>query len=66
LINTFKNEIKKKGKNILELNVNRNNPAKGFYKKMGYAVVYEEDISIGPYWMNDYVMRKDLIGDEQK
>ena len=47
---------------VLELNVNRYNPAKGFYEKMGYAVAYEEDIPIGPYWMNDFVMRKVLNG----
>jgi hypothetical protein len=23
-------------------------------------VIYEEDIPIGPYWMNDYVMQKKL------
>jgi GNAT superfamily N-acetyltransferase len=48
------------GKHTLDLNVNRHNKAKGFYQKMGFRVVYEEDISIGKYWMNDYVMRKKL------
>jgi GNAT superfamily N-acetyltransferase len=48
------------GKNILELNVNRHNKAKYFYEKLGFVIAYEEDISIGPYWMNDYVMRKQL------
>jgi len=48
------------GKSIVELNVNRFNPAKGFYERMGYEVVYEEDIPIGEYWMNDFVMRKTL------
>jgi GNAT superfamily N-acetyltransferase len=48
------------GKNILELNVNRYNPSKHFYEKLGFTVKYEEDIPIGPYWMNDYVMRKEL------
>jgi hypothetical protein len=27
---------------------------------MGFAIAYEEDIPIGPYWMNDFVMRKEL------
>lgn len=49
--------IKEKGKHILDLNVNRYNPAKAFYEKMGFKVIQEEDIPIGPYWMNDYVMR---------
>jgi GNAT superfamily N-acetyltransferase len=48
------------GKFTLDLNVNRYNKAKSFYEKMGFAIAYEEDISIGPYWMNDYVMRKEL------
>src|ERR1700753_2259840 len=46
------------GKRILDLNVNRHNKAKSFYEKMGFRVMYEEDIPIGKYWMNDYVMRK--------
>lgn len=48
------------GKHALELNVNKYNKAKHFYEKMGFGVAYEEDIPIGPYWMNDYVMRKEL------
>jgi GNAT superfamily N-acetyltransferase len=48
------------GKHTLDLNVNRYNKAKSFYEKMGFVVVYEEDIAIGKYWMNDYVMRKEL------
>jgi len=48
------------GKHTLDLNVNRYNKAKNFYEKMGFAVVYEEDIPIGEYLMNDYVMRKEL------
>ncbi len=50
--------VEKSGKNILELNVNRHNRARYFYEKMGFYIAYEEDIPIGPYWMNDYVMRK--------
>lgn len=53
--------VKNAGKQTLELNVNRFNNAKGFYEKMGFEVVYEEDIAIGPYWMNDFVMRKELV-----
>ncbi len=48
------------GKATLDLNVNRYNKAKSFYEKMGFSVIYEEDIPVGPYWMNDYVMRKVL------
>ena len=31
--------------------------ALGFYEKLGFKVIHEEDVPIGPYWMNDYVMR---------
>jgi diamine N-acetyltransferase len=44
----------------LVLNVNRHNPAFTFYKKLGFEVFREEDIPIGPYWMNDYAMRLDI------
>lgn len=60
LINEVAQKTKDAGKNVLELNVNRYNKAKSFYEKMGFELAYEEDIAIGPYWMNDYVMRKEL------
>ena len=44
----------------LELNVNRHNPALAFYERQGFVQHREEDIPIGPYWMNDYVLRKEL------
>lgn len=58
LIEAVINEVKHAGKSILHLNVNRHNNARTFYEKMGFTVKYEEDIAIGPYWMNDYVMEK--------
>jgi ribosomal protein S18 acetylase RimI-like enzyme len=58
------NEVAKKtmeaGKHTLDLNVNRHNKAKTFYEKMGFEIAYQEDVPIGIYWMNDYVMRKKL------
>jgi ribosomal protein S18 acetylase RimI-like enzyme len=48
------------GIHTLDLNVYRHNKAKNFYEKMGFKVAYEEDIPIGDYWLNDYVMRKEL------
>lgn len=57
LINAVINEVKQAGKHTLDLNVNRHNKALTFYEKIGFAVAYQEDIAIGPYWMNDYVMR---------
>lgn len=60
LINEVAQKTLEAGKHTLDLNVNRYNKAKNFYEKMGFSVAYEEDIPIGPYWMNDYVMRKKL------
>jgi GNAT superfamily N-acetyltransferase len=61
LINEVADRTQKAGKHTLDLNVNRHNKAKTFYEKMGFQVVYEEDIPIGEYFMNDYVMRKELV-----
>lgn len=47
--------------NIIELNVNRQNKAVAFYKRLGFEIVKEVDIPIGQgYFMNDYVMQKEL------
>jgi diamine N-acetyltransferase len=46
---------------LLDLNVNRYNKARFFYEKAGFEIIMEEDIPIGTYWMNDFVMRKTLI-----
>ncbi|RYY33220.1 MAG: GNAT family N-acetyltransferase [Sphingobacteriaceae bacterium] len=59
LINEIINRVTAAGSNKLDLNVNRYNKAKNAYEKMGFEVIYEEDIHIGPYYMNDYVMRKE-------
>ncbi|MCX2740072.1 GNAT family N-acetyltransferase [Pontibacter anaerobius] len=60
LLEAVEQEVKKRGATILDLNVNRYNKAKGFYERCGYRVWQEDDIAIGPYWMNDYIMRKEL------
>lgn len=60
LLSEVERRVLEEGNNILELNVNRYNEAKSFYEKSGYLVVKEEDIPIGKYWMNDYVMSKKL------
>jgi GNAT superfamily N-acetyltransferase len=60
LISEVASKTLEAGKHTLDLNVNRHNKAKNFYEKMGFEVAYEEDIPIGKYWMNDYVMRKKL------
>ncbi len=61
LLNYIINEIKPAGAKILELNVNRNNPALHFYNHFGFTIAKEEDIDIGEgYYMNDYVMELKL------
>jgi ribosomal protein S18 acetylase RimI-like enzyme len=57
LVDEVKKRMSVAGSYILDLNVNRHNPAKSFYEKIGFQVIREEDVPIGPYWMNDYVMR---------
>ena len=52
--------VGKQGEKVLELNVNKYNPAKAFYERCGFTVIREEDIPIGQYWMNDFVMEKKL------
>lgn len=57
LIDEVKKRMLSLDKHRLELNVNRFNKALQFYQKYGFEIIREEDIPIGPYWMNDYVMR---------
>ncbi|TPE43542.1 GNAT family N-acetyltransferase [Pontibacter mangrovi] len=60
LLQAVEQEVQKRGARALDLNVNRYNKAKTFYERCGYQVHEQVDIAIGPYWMNDYVMRKQL------
>lgn len=62
LMEEVKARMRKKNMYALDLNVNRFNPARAFYEKLGFKVLREEDIPIGPYWMNDFVMRLELPG----
>lgn len=57
LIEEIKKRLLNQNIRILDLNVNRYNSAKNFYEKIGFKVICEEDVPIGPYWMNDFVMR---------
>lgn len=60
LLLEIERQVKEVGGEWLDLNVNRYNKAKDFYERMGFEVIAEEDIPIGGYFMNDYVMRKKL------
>lgn len=45
----------------IELNVNRNNPAVGFYKRQGLKILRQGDFPIGKgFFMNDYIMGLDV------
>lgn len=61
LLEQVAEQVKDRGANTLELDVNRFNKAKQFYEKQGFSVYKEKktDISNG-YIMDDYVMRKPL------
>jgi len=50
-----------KNKSFLILNVNRFNPSLAFYKKSGFRIREQVDIVFGPFWLNDYVMEKEVI-----
>lgn len=44
-------------KTVVELNVNRQNKALDFYKRMGFKITQSGDFPIGNgYFMNDYIM----------
>ncbi|NLR79895.1 GNAT family N-acetyltransferase [Chitinophaga eiseniae] len=61
LLSTVADQVKARGANILELDVNRFNKAKRFYEKQGFSVYKEKNTDIGKgYLMEDYVMRKPL------
>lgn len=60
LIESIKGRAFERGIRVIDLNVNRFNPARNFYEKLGFVIIREEDVPVGPYWMNDYVMRLKL------
>ena len=60
LIEAVENATRAAGGTFLDLNVNRYNPAIAFYERRGFARHREVDVPIGPYFMNDYIMRKEL------
>lgn len=60
LIEAAENAVRQAGGRYLDLNVNRYNPAIAFYERRGFARHREVDVPIGPYFMNDYIMRKEL------
>jgi ribosomal protein S18 acetylase RimI-like enzyme len=51
---------KTKAYTILELNVNRNNPAINFYEKVGFKITRKIDISYHNFILNDFIMQKSI------
>ena len=60
LIEAVENASRAAGGHYLDLNVNRYNPAIAFYERRGFVRQREVDVPIGPYFMNDYILRKEL------
>ena len=57
LIDYITNQARQNNQEALLLNVNKNNVAQHFYKKLGFAISSEEVIDIGNgYVMDDFVM----------
>ncbi|TDE07190.1 GNAT family N-acetyltransferase [Flavobacterium sandaracinum] len=61
LIDTIENLAKENQSVVISLNVNKFNKAITFYKKIGFEVIFEEDIELDHgYKMEDYRMEKKL------
>jgi GNAT superfamily N-acetyltransferase len=60
LLHAVESWVSAAGGKKISLNVNRYNKARTFYERMGYKVTGEKDIPIGPYWMNDFILEKEL------
>ncbi|RZJ29228.1 MAG: N-acetyltransferase [Flavobacterium sp.] len=61
LIEAIEAEANKNHSVKLTLNVNRNNNARNFYEKLGFAIAKEEDVPIGNgIFQEDFVMEKRL------
>jgi ribosomal protein S18 acetylase RimI-like enzyme len=60
LLNTLEKQATDLNFSIIELNVNRNNPAKDFYLKNGFTIIETIDIPLDKFWLNDYIMQKEI------
>lgn len=61
LIDFASEQAKQHNRRVLELNVNRGNPAFRFYQKVGFSVVSQLDIPYFGFILDDFLMRKTLI-----
>lgn len=60
LLEKAEEETKKGNFNSIELNVNRFNPSLSFYLRHGFEIVRKEDIPFGPFFLNDFILRKKI------
>lgn len=60
LLQHMENKATEQGICRMTLNVNRQNPALSFYKKMGYEILEKVDIPFESFWLNDFILQKNL------
>ena len=60
LVMAVEREARSIGAEVLETHVNRYNPAIRFYERCGYKQARQQEHATGEFWMNDFVLRKDL------
>lgn len=60
MLNFIENEAKQLGATTIILNVNIHNKALDFYQRLQYKIIKQENIPFGEFWMNDFVMLKEL------
>lgn len=61
LIEAIEMQARKNHSTKVTLNVNRSNPAIGFYEKIGFVITGQEDIELEHgYLMEDYIMERTL------
>mgnify|MGYP000123070070 FL=1 len=60
LLDEIIEKCKEKGIAKLKLNVNRENNAKLFYEKNDFEIIETVDISLDKFWLNDFIMMKNL------
>lgn len=57
IVNHIVAEIKPQNAKAIQLQVNRENKAKDFYKRLGFTIIHTADFDIGNgYFMKDYIM----------
>ena len=61
LLNEVEKQVAALGADHLQLNVNRKNPALSFYEKLGYEIIETVDIPFSEFWLNDFILSKNIV-----